>query len=245
MEEQDETNNQAFFNVSLPDIQSINLEVQPGQDGEILLTSTFENTGVSASHITQATFRLDDPHTGALIGTMTLPALAPTEVYTPDQPFSWDASAVPDGTHKVYVIADEQAIVPELDTTNNTAWSAVLLVPDLSLRVQHVRTWVLPDGTLRVDVWVTNTGERAAAGALLGVYRSIPSSGTNPYLFTRLDIPAGEDIAASFNLGLAENVRGFHLGVGWEPGTADADWSNNSLLFGTPELLVYLPLLMR
>ncbi|HOH21278.1 MAG TPA: CARDB domain-containing protein, partial [Anaerolineaceae bacterium] len=235
VEEQDETNNQAFFNVSLPDIQSVRLEIQPGQNGEILLAPTFENAGVSASHITQATFRLDDPKNGTLIGTMTLPALAPTEVYTPNLPFSWDASAVPDGAHKVYVIADEQAVVPELDRTNNTAWGAVLLVPDLSLRVQHVRTWLLPDGTLRVDVWVTNAGERAADGALLGVYRTIPSSGSNPYLSTRLDIPAGEDIAASFNLGLAENVRGFHLGVGWEPGTADADWSNNSLLFGTPE----------
>ncbi len=240
--ESDETNNQAVLPLALPDLEVTDVTAAAPAGGTIPLSAVVKNNGISAAAATTLDFRLDDPASGTLLGSVPVGAL---EVGSQTLvSLDWNPAAASDGSYKVYAVANPGGAPAESDRSNNSAWTAAAVLPDLNLETERVLTTLQPDGSLLVSVWVKNNGLRTAQNITLGLYNRPPQPGSLPLSSVTLTVAPGATYAAGLTLANYP-FEGFYIGAGYDEGYQDAKVSDNLLVVGNPPRIIYLPVVRR
>ena len=172
--EENETNNIATIKTVLPDM-AIDFAVASYSSAEtVTINANIINPGfVSASDIPVSFFFSDSPFFGdkTLIGTQTIGALGPNNS-TSSVSIVWDTSTIAAGDYFVFVVVDPDNLILEGDETNNVDTILVRVFADLT-----IKDIVLPDvneGSITIDVTVSNLGSFDAADVNLQVFEGFP-----------------------------------------------------------------------
>ncbi len=234
--ESDETNNRVARQTVLPDLH-VAWAHATWNSAAITVTAHVHNQGVSAAAAPfTVTLRLADPYTGTL--------LAQTPVSAPLLPdagvtavFTLDPAAIPPGAHTAWVVVDAENIMLEADETNNTAFTALAVAPDLTLSAADIAR----DDPVRITLH--NTGIVTATEVLITV-RAGGIAG--PLLDShRLPNLAGGS-ATTFTPTLAPGTHTLYVQLDPEDTIAELDESNNlAVREVTVRWRSYLPLVLR
>ena len=240
IEEWDEDNDVQVVTV-IPDltVSEIYARYQPGQE-DVLVKALISNTGALEALTTTVEFR-QETVTGTLLSTVDLAPLAAGQSAVVTA--TWPISGVSGGWHYIYAIVDPADTVVELNEGNNTGRTVVKVLPDLALYPGDIDLGTNLYGGTAVTVGVRNEGVYGASGAVVGLYYSMPISGTVPLTWTTVDVPAGDLAVAGLNL--TYPLPGFYIGVNVDREIEELYFSNNVALAGIGPYRVYMPVIMR
>ena len=235
--ETDETNNEVTATTTLPDLQMDVLYTNHSSQA-ITITARLTNAGVlTASAPFTVAFRAADPVTGTLIAITTVNSSITTgSQFTFTQTLTDPASLTGLG-NTLWAVADDGDVVAEIDETNNTAYSALGAMPDLTLAAEDVH------GSGPLAVTVHNAGVITAAGAALSV-RQGAFTGTLLYSSTLGALGPG----AVQTVTLSPSAGQFELWVKADPDNAIVESNEgNNLAMREVEIPnhIYLPLILR
>ncbi len=235
--ESDEENNRISLPAVLPDLE-VEWARTDWRGDAITITASVRNAGVSgvATPFIVA-LRADDPLDGAELAAETVSApLLPGESLALELTLATPAAALT-GTHTAWVVADAGEAVAEADETNNTAFSALNINPDLTLTAADMA------GNGPVMITVHNTGLITATDVLVTV-RQGGIGGPLLYSGTLASLAAGGTDTITLTLPPGEYTLYVHL----DPANSieENDESNNLAVrpIGIP-WRAYLPLVVR
>jgi hypothetical protein len=235
--ETDESNNELSSKTTLADLQ-IDVLYTAHSTNTVTATARLTNRGVLVASAPFAVdFRAGDPLTGTLVATATVASnIAPGDLLTLTQALTDPVSLVGLGD-TLWAVVDSAAAVTEADETNNMAYAALGVLPDLALSAADIQ------GSGPITVVVRNTGVFTASETSLTVRQDAL---TGPVLYSdtlaRLGPGAGQAITLTLPAGR------FELWARVDPKNVIAESNEgNNLALRTVEVLhrVYLPLVLR
>lgn len=240
VDEQNETNNEAFITTVVPDLSVSHVWVEYGSDQVVTLTAIIGNTGVVPAQANTVAFRLNSPDgptvAEAAVGNVSVGSRVKTSAV-------WDVAGVTTDWHTLYAVADASRIVAEVDETNNSNWVSVGVLPDLAIRPVDVSA-TFEEDSVRVTATVHNEGVRDASGVSLGLYGLLPQLGDVPRVHQEVDVPARGATTATLTWSGAW-WPGLYLGVNASGVVPERDVSNNIALIGETPYRLRMPLVLR
>jgi CSLREA domain-containing protein len=240
--ESDETNNTSTLATVLPDL-AVDVLYTAYSSDILTVTARLSNTGVlTASAPFSVTLRAADPFTGTLVGTATVTqSMAAGEQVTLTQAVT-DVASLAGLGDALWAYVDAGEVVTEADETNNTEFTALYVLPDLTLAAGDILD-IAPN-----TIVVHNNGFITATDVVVAV-RDGSISGTLLYSATLPVIGSGgmEVLTPTLDPGdYTLFVRADAVDA-----IAELDESNNlavravTVSAATTEQRLYLPLTMK
>lgn len=224
--EWNETNNTVSLPAVLPDLVVGSMLATPTDSEEFEIAARIENAGSAPAPPTSVEFR-QETITGTLLGTLPVGqiAIGAGEVVT----LNLDASGLPVGSHRVYIVADPESTVVEADEENNSDYATVNLLADLAVDAEGIQFAASSDGRYEVRLTVRNVGLRPAQDVHLAFTRGNPLDGAARLILeqTVSEIVAGGEAVISGSWPGSWASEDAYLQVDGERAIEEMDEGNN------------------
>jgi parallel beta-helix repeat protein len=178
--ERNEINNIARRELLFPDLQINDVLVAYYPEQVAYPLAVIANTGA----LTATDFLVQfwaDSLTGTMLLSSTIPILSPGA--TTAVTIAVDMRAQPIGERKLFVVADPENQIAEVDENNNSDRTMLRALPDLTILAGDVTTATV-GGNMQISVRVNNQGVAASGAFTVSVYAGDTVSDTNPVLWT-------------------------------------------------------------
>ncbi len=232
-----ESNNRISLTTVLPDLSVDWARTSWGGDA-VTVTANIRNAGVSPTTSPfSVALRADDPISGATVVSANVSTLLAAGQSITVTLAITNPTAVITGSHTGWVIADAENAVAESDVSNNKAFTALNVLPDLTLTAADIA------GSGPVIIAVHNIGLTAAPSATVAVYQN-GLTGSLLYSDTVGSIAVGGTGVVTITL--APDDYALYVCLDPDDLIAENDESNN---LAVQEIIVpfriYLPLVLR